>query len=219
MKRARHFPNIFDRLSASGISAPLEVSGSRHRFWGIAAQVIFVLYQVPLAFAVPTGQKPKARITMEDTSAQPRIAKKWQEAFLDVMQKDPRKIVRGWAMFSYGGWSDQGQIMIFEAGDGSFFVNTVPAGSRKLDPERVVKKSDLSQIFDLAAEWQKLGDWQSDVMDGIQFEYVVAERKGEKPVVSKRVFMNNPHLSPIAAGHQNLVSTFQKLLTQQRGEP
>jgi hypothetical protein len=170
--------------------------------------------------SLPLLAKDKASDKKEQvTDSPPRIAKKWQLQFREIMESDTRNFVRGWALFSYGGWADQGQILVFESKDGKFVVQKADPGAAKTAAEQVLKTDEIAAFSKATADAQSLGHWESQVLDGLQFEYVALEKKGDKVNEVKRVFMNNPHVSGAAAGYQKLVAGFQALGLQSGSKP
>ena len=113
----------------------------------------------------------------------PRISKNWHTYFQKKVANDS-SIKKAWALFSYGGWSNTGQVMVYDIGT-SILVEVAAPGlkSSELDKlETRVLTKDLNHL----KEFSGLESIDEVVFDTLNYEYVVVD-KGETSVY--HVFM------------------------------
>jgi len=163
------------------------------------------------------AKKPQIMIKTELTDknstkiSAPQVQAKWQRKFVEMFEKRDKKTTDAWALFSYGGWSDEGQIIIFGSDNKAGVSLYAKPGSKEVNFEDKMTVSDLKPFFDNDPNFSKLDHFDSGTMDGIQYEYVRASRDQQGAVkILKRIFMNNPGIGKPAPGHELLVKTFVK---------
>jgi hypothetical protein len=146
---------------------------------------------------------------LETKLKEPQLQKEWQEKFLELFNKQPKTQKVAFALFSYGGWSNDGQVLLFgEEGKGGVSMYAKP-GSKEVDITKNLTAAEFDSFTANSKNFQNLADVDTGVMDGLQFEYVraVKDDKGQIKVI-QRVFMNNPGIGKPAPQHTDLVKLF-----------
>jgi hypothetical protein len=142
--------------------------------------------------------------------SEPQLQQDWQRDFLTVFHKQGQDWQFAYALFTSGGWSNDGQILIFGApGKGGKIMYGAP-NSKAIDSELTIPAGDFDGLAAKLKDFSSLSDLETGVMDGIQYEYVSAERNksGEIKII-KRVYMNNPGIGKPAPEHSQLVDLFK----------
>jgi hypothetical protein len=142
---------------------------------------------------------------------EPQIQREWQNKFIELFRKDQSKHKVAIALFSYGGWSNDGQVLIF--GDDSKGGTAMYAkpGSKDVDTTKDLTAVEFDSFAANSKKFENLPDVDNGVMDGLEFEFVKAVRdeKGDIKVI-QRVFMNNPGVGKPAPLHEELVKLFSE---------
>lgn len=122
-----------------------------------------------------------------------RIQADMQDTFFAKIMKS-KDYYQGYALFSYGGWSNEGQIMILCYKDSSGDIIYVIPNSKKELASQKFTKSSLDKLRTSLAVG-KLNDFKPKVFDGIEYEYVHAIRTSATALdVETRVYMKVPSL-------------------------
>lgn len=124
----------------------------------------------------------------------PRLKIEMQESFfLKIMQGNG--YVEGFALFSYGGWSDKGQIMVLCNANADGDIIYIAPNSEKAMPSHSFVRSDLRELT-RHLNVEMLPDFLPKVFDGIEYEYVRARKKDDNTLeITARVYMKTPSLS------------------------
>ena len=141
----------------------------------------------------------------------PRLQRKWQEKFYNLLVQMNPKVDRAFALFSYSGWSDSGQFLVADYGDKADPQLTYVAPGQTKHKTKNIAIDDFKEFVKKINHFKKLSDLESQVFDGTQFEFVYYEMKGSKLSVTKRVFMNNPGVSPNSGEYFRIVKQFLDL--------
>ena len=156
------------------------------------------------------GSNPQEETLMEliETRQAPRIQTEWQKQFLEKMSKEAVNDSHAWALFSYGGWADQGQIMIISNKPGTASVFFVDPARSEIGQTKYFSTKRLETFNATIQKYYKLENFESQAMDGINWEFVHAYKdKTGKSFAVQRVFMNNPAIAG-APEHSKLVEEF-----------
>ena len=132
----------------------------------------------------------RARI---ENRGRPRIQSKLQHQFLNkILQTDD--YLEGFALFSYSGWSDRGQVMIFRKkfhADVSYYR----PNTRDNPQQKTLIQADFNN-FTNNLNSDGLHDFLPKIYDGIEYEYLHARKTNDEQVeVVARVYMRMPSLS------------------------
>ncbi len=124
-----------------------------------------------------------------------RIQAAMQEAFFAKLMKS-KDYYEGYALFSYGGWSNEGQTMILCKQDGSGDITHIAPNTTKELASHSFTQASLERLR-LSLEVGGLQDFTPQVFDGIEYEYVhVIKRDDGNLDVKTRVYMKVPSLAP-----------------------
>jgi hypothetical protein len=156
---------------------------------------------------IPAAAAP---VTAKERDA--RVQPAWQARMLKELETGGgASFVEAWGLFSEGGWSDAGQVVVLANADRS--RTRLLVGS----PNRAEVATDRALT---AAEWQTLepqtkaavglDDVNESVFDGIVFELVHARRDGATAKVVDRLFVKQSGSKPHPQ-HDALVNAFQAL--------
>ena len=127
--------------------------------------------------------------------------------------EDHPTATKAWALFSYGGWSDNGQLWFFEGDKNGFYVGpnqkthkTFPLPKDK-HSEIVTKLSALPQLPDLMPT--------PPIFDALEYEFVAWKKiKGKQICITHRSYMMDPQIlreRMTIQAHQDLIDLFGKL--------
>ncbi len=140
-------------------------------------------------------------------SAHDPVALVWQKRFFEQIEQSDATV--GHALFTSGGWADQGQFLIFVEDDKATFKKVKP-GSKKINSTKQLSPRTWTKTLKVLSDSQNLGDVDAKVMDGVLFEYVHAINENGKVRAVKRVYINNPDLST-KPKHQALIDSFKRI--------
>ena len=140
-----------------------------------------------------------------------RVKPKWQRLLVKKLQEAQGTNVEAHGLFSYGGWSDNGQriLIITAAREGELYFGKI--GSSHITSQQKIVGKSVSEALHTIGSLQNLPDYDGSAFDGIQYEYVYATKVDNVVTIKKRVFMNNPGLDGTGKEHQRAVETFLKL--------
>lgn len=168
-----------------------------------------ILLPAILIFTTSTGcidlfssSSPKAMDVEIDYK--PRISKEWHKYFLSKLSEDT-SITQGWALFSYGGWSNDGQVMLFEK-EGKLLIEYADKGLRVSAKNEIIRKEgDLSELAGIS-EYENLNHVDEAIFDSLNFEYLSVKSGSSKPV---HVFIRAADFSKHPK-HQALIKIMNK---------
>lgn len=140
-----------------------------------------------------------------------RVQEGWQKEFLNLVTKQSPEGATNIGLFSYGGWADQGQIFIVKDSTDGYTISFVNTGSREINASKSMNKDQFAKFFESVKPYEKLSDFDTNVMDGVQWEVVTATKKSDSVVVLKRLFMNNPGVQDQGLEHSKIIKSFLKL--------
>lgn len=131
--------------------------------------------------------------TRIESKGRPRIQSKLQYEFLNkILQTDDYQ--EGFALFSYSGWSDRGQVMIFRKKSDAD-VSYYRPNTRNNPQQKTIVLAELNNFVGNLID-DDLHDFLPKVYDGIEYEYVHARKTAKMQVeVVTRVYMKMPSLS------------------------
>ena len=128
-------------------------------------------------------------------SRQARIQAAMQESFFAKIMKS-KDYDEGYALFSYGGWSNDGQILILcKADDSGDIIYIAPNTTKELTTHNFTK-TNLEQLRANLKRSATLSDFTPKVFDGIEYEYVHAIKQDNNNLdVKTRLYMKVPSLA------------------------
>ena len=122
-----------------------------------------------------------------------------QEFFAKIMKS--KDYQEGYALFSYGGWSNEGQTMILCQADGSGNIVHIAPNSTKELPTHNFSQANLTQLR-ASLPTGNLYDFTPKVFDGIEYEYVHAVKQDDSNLnVKTRIYMKVPSLAQAKPNH------------------
>ena len=120
-----------------------------------------------------------------------RVQAAMQEAFFAKIMKS-RDYHEGYAMFSYGGWSNEGQTMILCKQDDSGDIIYIAPNTKKELTSHSFTPASLKRLR-TSLKVVKLQDFTPKVFDGIEYEYVHASKRDNSNLeVKTRLYMKVP---------------------------
>lgn len=148
-----------------------------------------------LGNAEQTPQQNKLSTWKVNDEGEARIQVAMQEAFFAKIMKS-KDYHEGYALFSYGGWSNEGQTMILcKRDDSGDIVHIAPNTTQELTSHSFTQAS-LTRLR-TSLKVGKLRDFTPKVFDGIEYEYVHALKRDDRTLdVKTRIFMKVPSLAP-----------------------
>ena len=142
-----------------------------------------------------------------DDQGKPRLQARIQESFFAKIMQN-KDYLEGYALFSYGGWSNNGQTMVLcKEDDSGDIIHIAPNTSKELATHSFSKAS-LDRLRSSLRDID-LADFTPKVFDGIEYEYVHAVKRGDNTLnIKTRIYMkvpslfrgkSNPYLQIVAA--------------------
>lgn len=123
-----------------------------------------------------------------------RVAPFWQ----DFAQKQFKSGLydEGWGIFSYGGWSDAGQVILLKKkGAGTKLIVGKP-NSKEVEFERQLTHDEFNKIEPHLQKIPELRDIELTMFDGIVYEFSYLKKplteNPESDPVQHRVYYKNP---------------------------
>ncbi|MEZ4741668.1 MAG: hypothetical protein R3B45_04350 [Bdellovibrionota bacterium] len=142
---------------------------------------------------------------------QPHIQINWQNQFIDIF-KQKSQYKHAWALFSYSGWANEGQFLVFGNEKQTGIAMLANPSSKKINKEVNVSKEAIKYFFNSSTKFSKYEDFDTGIMDGVQYEYVHAEKKKDGTIeIKKRIYMNNPGAVKSGENHLQIVKLFYEL--------
>ena len=150
----------------------------------------------------------------------PAINSALQRKFLTDFLKN-KKYQYAYALFSYSGWANVGQIMIVVDKKANGRLTYIPPN--KTNYSITMKFSSNKRfVTDLMPKFEtfsELPDYTPKVLDGLEYEYLRAERlNADTAVVHDRVYMVLPHTSKDPR-YNLLISSFNKFKNSLLAKP
>lgn len=133
----------------------------------------------------------------------PRISESWHKRFQSSIEVN-KNINEAWALFSYGGWADDGQIMIYKTNDKTWLEYAKPGTSAK--KAESLPRLDLKVDPSTLNVHNNLKNIEETVFDSLNYEYVYINNSD--PTKNAHVFMQVGDYSKYK-DHVKLVSSFK----------
>jgi len=159
------------------------------------------------------GRKSSEAESVPPTNTGARVGGLWQKRLIERLETE--KLDEAWGVFSEGGWSDVGQVMLLASKDKSkFLLLTVKPNDREKSGTKAFSKSQWDTLGPVIENASTLGDIDEQMFDGLIYEYVHFTRDPNGQVkVAKRVYIKSTGREP-HKDHDALVKAFFDL----RGE-
>lgn len=168
----------------------------------------------------PTKAAVSASAAPANTKADPgpRVSDDWQKKMGELLRDTSAH--DAWGLFSYGGWSNAGQVIVLLSDDRKtrdVYVaspNRQPTVADALKPKRSLKDAELASIEVAIKNAVTLQDIDIEMFDGLEFELVHMTKSadGKAIAVTKRVYVRDPGNKPHPE-HQAVMSAFAALKT------
>jgi uncharacterized membrane protein len=133
----------------------------------------------------------------------PRISKSWHKHFTEELSNNS-SAKQGWALFSYGGWANDGQILVYDLGDKVKIEYASPGLRTTMLNELKTKttKVDLTPL----EKYSTLKSIDETVFDSLNYEYVhINKSKNE----ATHIFMRAGRFEKYPA-HSKLIGFLNK---------
>ena len=123
-----------------------------------------------------------------------RIQADMQEAFFAKIMKS-KDYHEGYALFSYSGWSNEGQtIVLCKKDDSGDIIRIAPNDTKEL-PTHSFTQASLTQLRS-RLNVVNLPDFTPKIFDGIEYEYVHAVKRDDNNLdIKTRIYMKVPSLA------------------------
>lgn len=159
------------------------------------------------------GRKTSEPETIPPAKDGARVGGFWQKRLVERLETE--KLDDAWGVFSEGGWSDVGQVMLLASKDKSkFILMTVKPNDREKSDTKAFVKSQWDTLVPVIEKASTLGDIDEQMFDGLIYEYVHFTRDPSGQIkVAKRVYIKSTGREP-HKDHDALVKAFFDL----RGE-
>lgn len=156
------------------------------------------------------GQKSREQAADASTTGIPRVADGWQKKWVEQLESE--KFDEGWALFSEGGWSDTGQVMLLGTQDKSRFLLLVSTpNARAKAEERPFAKSQWDTLAPVIERAVELSDVDEPMFDGLIYEYVHLKRDSQGQLKqAKRLYIKATGRIP-HKDHDALIKALQGL--------
>lgn len=140
-----------------------------------------------------------------------RVQPVWQSRMLEELRQKSDKYNEAWGLFSEGGWSDTGQILIFANADRSQtrLVTSAP-NKREINRDRALTSAEWQAIESQIKTFATLADVNETMFDGIVYEFVYARLEDGQSKVAKRLFIKQTGSKPHPE-HDALIQALQAL--------
>lgn len=150
---------------------------------------------------------------------EPRVAPFWQSTMLSRLAVSG--LNEAFGLFSEGGWSDAGQVIILASADRKQMTLIIGKPNQKeIALERSLTSEEISKLQKPLSDIDSLGDVDIPMFDGLIYEIVHAKnptnttadkRATVKPQVVTRVFYRNPGTRKTFPAHDSFIASFQIL--------
>jgi hypothetical protein len=159
------------------------------------------------------GRKSSEPESMPPSNEGARVGGLWQKRLIERLEAE--KLDEAWGVFSEGGWSDVGQVMLLANKNKSkFLLLTVKPNDREKSDSKAFTKGQWDTLWPVIDKASSLGDIDEQMFDGLIYEYVHFTRDANGQVkAAKRVYIKSTGREP-HKDHDALVKAFFDL----RGE-
>ena len=149
---------------------------------------------------------PKQKSVVSDA----RVKPVWQDFLIKTVKDTGGDDTEGFGLFSEGGWSDAGQVMIIVAKDKAPRLLVVQTGHPKVDIDRALTAAEWGSLKPVLSDSKSLETIDVEAFDALTFELAHAVMSKEGAVIDRRVYYRNPGKKPSAA-HEAFINAFQAL--------
>ena len=160
------------------------------------------------AKAAPTT-KPTSTTAAKGTDM--RIAPALQEELKKRFTAAGAGVTAAYGLFSDGGWSNNGQVMVLLGADASGSKILIATNNkRKIEIERTPTADEWASIKSAIATATPLTDVDQQTFDALAYEYVVFNRHAGNVERGAHWYYRNPSAAP-SADHLAVIKAFQSL--------
>lgn len=152
--------------------------------------------------------------TAPDAAKHPQVQADWQERMLKLLANNKDGLTQAWGLFSEGGWSNVGQVIVLASPDGRkrrLITGAPNAEDLVGGSERELKAGEWQKIERQIQAAQKLPNINETMFDGLIFEFVSAKReRSSQTKITHRLYIKQTGNTPHPA-HDALINAFQAL--------
>jgi hypothetical protein len=159
------------------------------------------------------AKKPSAsssNLSVIDKGEGARVQKAMQALFMLFLQ-DAAQGTEAWALFSYGGWADEGQITVILTDSKKAELALAKPNSNSFGTHVSLPNSSIAALQQKTATFDALPDRTAAVFDAIEYEYVHVVREGQQWTVKARVLMHMVEDKDPASPYADILATFKAL--------
>lgn len=144
--------------------------------------------------AQQTQQKSSYSTWKVNDDGKARVQAAMQESFFAKIMKS-KDYHEGYALFSYGGWSNEGQTLILCKKDDSGDITYIAPNTTKELTSHSFTQDSITQLR-TNLKVGKLHDFIPQIFDGIEYEYVHAVKRDDNNLdIKTRIYMKVPSLA------------------------
>jgi hypothetical protein len=169
----------------------------------------------PAISASPENTAPKKSPAPSDTS-KARVAPFWQE--FTIKQFKAGNFDEGWGIFSYGGWSDAGQVIVLSSKTPGISPKLIigKANSQEVEFERNLGPGEFGPLKQRLKKISTFSDVDLNMFDGLVYEFVVFKKAtpknpSEEDWVEHRAYYKNPGIHQKFPAIDSLIELAQTL--------
>lgn len=142
----------------------------------------------------------------------PRVQAHLQSDFFRRLVEGHYGSFEAWGQFSYGGWSNIGQIMIRETGPDQASMTYMAPNSDKITSITTIPKEKFSAFKASMSPLKKLSDKKVVVFDALEYEFIHLKGNGNSIEVLSRVFINSfDKNTPQDLAYVDIINAFKAL--------
>jgi len=138
----------------------------------------------------------------------------WEEKFQFKVQTGPYD--EAWGLFSYSGYEDAGQVMVFKfSNHAEAILDFVGKSKNKITDTISIQQNAFKDFNHEVSKAENLKEIDSGSFDGISYTFIHLKKEGHSVFEIQKIKMNNPQaVTPAPTAHLELISLFEKLATR-----
>ncbi len=159
------------------------------------------------AEAAPPAQKEVTDSRQEVTPSP------WHNLLVSKLSNEPGKYKDAWALFSSGGWADEGQILVLgDKANKKYHAYIIKPGASEISSDHLVNADDFDKVLAPAIKTAtELNDVAPVAFDALTFYYEHASVGADGKVVIVKRITFRPTSKTKAPKHEALITAFQKM--------
>lgn len=151
-----------------------------------------------------------------------KVRPKEQKKIINLFQQDKKK-QEAWALFSYGGYVDQGQIVIYKEANiySVYYAKPQVTSGKSIDGtfdyvkiNNKITADMIKTLEEIANLANNLKELKYPIFDAIRYEYIHLKKTPRETNLIKRLYMDFPDASSHKKklDYMNIITFFQTLI-------